>query len=126
MTEQNLNETDLIESLKLIDDVFPRLTNPRNIKGLQILNVLLSSITADPVRPSSIQKIIENASKSSTSKQSITNAAKRLDTSKLIKRSKDGYAVRYGFLIAVLLQTVISLHRKIEDLEEKIDELSSK
>ncbi len=126
MTEQNLNETDLIESLKLIDDVFPRLTNPRNIKSLQILNVLLSSITADPIRPSSIQKIIENASKSSTSKQSITNAAKRLDASKLIERSKDGYAVRYGFLIAVLLQTVISLHRKIEDLEEKIDELSSK
>ncbi len=126
MNEQNLNESDLVESLKLIEDVFPRLTNPRNIKSLQILNVLLSSITGDPIRPSAIQKIIENASSAPTSKQSITNAAKRLDASKLIERNKDGYAVRYGFLIAVLLQTVISLYRRIEDLEDKIDELSNK
>ena len=54
------------------------------------------------------------------SKQSITNAARRLEEASIIDRKENRYRVNYGYLISVLLNTVLDMTHRIDDLEDEI------
>jgi hypothetical protein len=58
------------------------------------------------------------------SKQSITNAARRLEEANVLERG-EGYSVNYGYLLSVLLQQVIHLNECVRDLEEEVAALKS-
>jgi hypothetical protein len=63
--------------------------------------------------------------KRSVSKQSITNAARRLEEASIIDREDNKYAVNYGYLVSVLLNTLLEMNERVTNLEEEIEILKS-
>ena len=103
-----------------LDVAFAKLTNPRLTAGLMVLHSLLSQLKGEPVEPSKVRKSVDNLSKRSVSKQSITNAARRLDEASIIDRKENKYAVNYGYLVSVLLNTLLEMNERVTNLEEEI------
>ena len=105
---------------------FAKLMNPRMSAGLMVLYSLLGDLKGDPVEPRKVRKTVDNlVDKRRVSKQSITNAARRLEEANIIDRKENRYRVNYGYLISVLLNTVLEMTQRIEDLEDEIIALKS-
>ncbi|MHA2353190.1 MAG: hypothetical protein ACXABX_08735, partial [Candidatus Thorarchaeota archaeon] len=80
----------------------------------------------NPVEPREVRKAVDNrVDKRRVSKQSITNAARRLEEANIIDRKENRYRVNYGYLISVLLNTVLEMTHRIDDLEDEILVLKS-
>ncbi len=107
-----------------LDMAFAKLTNPRMSAGLMILYSLLEPLKSKPISATEVKNQIERiAGKDKTmSKQSITNAARRLEEVKVVDRA-EGYSVNYGYLISLLLRAVIRLNETVKDLEEEVANL---
>ncbi|MBY8997661.1 MAG: hypothetical protein KGD60_08010 [Candidatus Thorarchaeota archaeon] len=100
---------------------FAKLMNPRMSAGLMVLYSLLGDLKGNPVEPREVRKAVDNrVDKRRVSKQSITNAARRLEETNIIDRKENKYRVNYGYLISVLLNTVLEMTHRIEDLEDEI------
>ena len=103
-----------------------KLMKPRMSVGLMVLHSLLEPLKGTAIKPSTVKKtisdILDQKKDNIISKQSITNAAIRLEEANLLDR-EDGYKVNYGYLISVLLNSVIELTERIRDLEDEIAEL---
>ena len=100
-----------------------KLMNPRMSVGLMMLYRLLDPLKGSPTKPSEVRESVDDSLKERTiSKQSITNAAIRLEEAKMLER-KEGYQVNYGYLISVLLNAVIELKERIRDLEDEVEEI---
>ncbi|MGY5863782.1 MAG: hypothetical protein RTV41_04215 [Candidatus Thorarchaeota archaeon] len=118
---------------------FAKLMNPRMSAGLKVLysllgfpmesesdkdkkiTVSLASLKGSPVEPREVRKTIDSLmGKKQISKQSITNAARRLEEAHIIDRKENKYTVNYGYLISVLLNTVLEMTHRIDDLEDEI------
>ena len=108
-----------------MDVAFSKLMNPRMSMGITLLQTLLAQLHGPPVAPRDVRDMIEELFKGTrVSKQSITNAARRLYELNLLERPEEGgYAVRYGYLIALLVGAVMDLMRKVESLEEELDSI---
>ena len=92
-----------------LDVAFVKLTNPRMTAGLMVLHSLLSNLKGEPVEPQEVRKSVDLLmNKRSVSKQSITNAARRLEEASIIDRDDNKYAVNYGYLVSVLLNTLFT------------------
>ncbi len=96
-----------------------KLRNPLMKTGLMVLHSLLDTLKGPRVKPAEVR---EHVSKdlSGVSKQSITNAARRLEEANAISRDEGHYKANYGYLISVLLNEVIDLRKKMADLEEEL------
>ncbi|MHA1864785.1 MAG: hypothetical protein ACTSWA_13515 [Candidatus Thorarchaeota archaeon] len=104
-----------------LDVAFAKLTNPRMTAGLMVLHSLLSQLKGEPVEPREVRKSVDElVSKRSVSKQSITNAARRLDEANIIDRKENKYAVNYGYLVSVLLNTLLEMNERVTNLEDEI------
>jgi len=104
-----------------LDVAFAKLTNPRMTAGLMVLHSLLSQLKGEPVEPREVRKSVDELmSKRSVSKQSITNAARRLDEASIIDRKGNKYAVNYGYLVSVLLNTLLEMNERVTNLEDEI------
>ncbi len=104
-----------------LDVAFAKLTNPRMTAGLMVLHSLLSQLKGEPVEPREVRKSVDELmSKRSVSKQSITNAARRLDEANIIDRKENKYAVNYGYLVSVLLNTLLEMNERVTNLEDEI------
>ena len=102
-----------------------KLMNPRMNVGLMMLYSLLGHLKGPTVKPRDVREQVDKLVKErKVSKQSISNAAIRLEDAKLIER-EEGYSVNYGYLASVLLHTVINLTQRIEDLEDEVADLRS-
>jgi DNA-binding transcriptional ArsR family regulator len=111
-----LSEDDLESTLS-------KLKNPRMIAGRVVLYSLLDALRGSPVSPSEVRDQVDEWFKErDVSKQSITNAARRLEEAGIIERS-DGYSVNYGYLLSILLHTVLEMTDTIRDLEDELAEL---
>ena len=89
---------------------FAKLMNPRMSAGLMVLYSLLGDLKGSPVEPREVRKSVDiRVDKRRVSKQSITNAARRLEEANIIDRQENKYRVNYGNLISVLLNTVLEL-----------------
>ena len=109
-----------------LDVAFVKLTNPRMTAGLMVLHTLLSQIQGEPVEPREVRKSVDQLmSKRSVSKQSITNAARRLEEAKIIDRAENKYAVNYGYLVSVLLNTLLEMNERVTNLEDELAELKA-
>ncbi len=110
--------------MKLDPDIaFTKLMNPRMSAGLVVLHTLLGSLKGPPIPPKEVREAIEQLSvERNFSKQSITNAARRLEEAGILERD-EGYSVNFGYLLSVLLSMVAQLHSRVSDLEEELDEL---
>lgn len=108
-----------------LDVTFAKLTNPRMSAGINVLHSLLSRLQGEPVEPKEVGKSVRRYAKGNVSKQSITNAARRLEEAKIIARKENKYAVNYGYLVSVLLDTIIVMNEKITNLEEKVETIKS-
>lgn len=118
--EDSLERGEMKSELELTLD---KLMNPRMSVGLMMLYRLLDPLKGTPTKPSEVRESVDNSLKERTvSKQSITNAAIRLEEAKMLER-KEGYQVNYGYLISVLLNSVIDLKERIRDLEDEIEEI---
>ncbi|MHA1736595.1 MAG: hypothetical protein ACTSV8_09540 [Candidatus Thorarchaeota archaeon] len=107
-----------------MDVAFSKLMNPRMRMGITVLQALLAQLKGPIMRPREIRDLMEDIYGEKMSKQSITNAARRLQELYLLHRPIDGgYAVRYGYLISILLGAMMDLTRKIEELEDEIESL---
>ncbi|MFW9789174.1 MAG: hypothetical protein ACFFE2_04410 [Candidatus Thorarchaeota archaeon] len=105
---------------------FAKLMNPRMSAGLMVLHSLLEDLKGSPVEPREVRKAVDNRiDKRRVSKQSITNAARRLEEANIISRKENRYTVNYGYLISVLLNTLLEMTHRIEDLEDEILALKS-
>jgi DNA-binding MarR family transcriptional regulator len=105
---------------------FAKLMNPRMSAGLMVLYSLLGDLKGAPVEPREVRKTVDSlVDKRRVSKQSITNAARRLEEANIINRKESKYTVNYGYLISVLLNTVLEMINKIDDLEDEIIALKS-
>jgi len=105
---------------------FAKLMNPRMSAGLMVLHSLLADLKGNPVEPRQVRKAVDNLiDKRRVSKQSITNAARRLEEANIIERKENRYRVNYGYLISVLLNTVLEMTHRIDDLEDEIIVLKS-
>ncbi len=105
---------------------FAKLMNPRMSAGLMVLYSLLGDLKGPPVEPREVRKTVDGlVDKREVSKQSITNAARRLEEANIINRKENKYTVNYGYLISVLLNTVLEMTHKINDLEDEIIALKS-
>ncbi|MCK5389574.1 MAG: hypothetical protein KAJ36_03745 [Candidatus Thorarchaeota archaeon] len=105
-----------------LDVAFVKLTNPRMTAGLMVLHSLLSNLKGEPVEPREVRKSVDEfMSKRSVSKQSITNAARRLEEASIIDRKENKYAVNYGYLVSVLLSTLLEMNERVTNLEEEIE-----
>ncbi len=105
-----------------LDVAFAKLTNPRMTAGLMVLHSLLSQLKGEPVEPREVRKSVDElVSKRSVSKQSITNAARRLDEANIIDRKENKYAVNYGYLVSVLLNTLLEMNERVTTLEEEVE-----
>ena len=98
-----------------LDVAFVKLTNPRMTAGLMVLHSLLSQIKGDPVEPREVRESVDALmSKREVSKQSISNAARRLAEANIIdpdiKKEENKYAVNYGYLLSVLLHTLLEMN----------------
>ena len=97
-----------------LDVAFLKLTNPRMTAGLMVLHSLLSQLKGEPVEPREVRKSVDQLmSKRSVSKQSITNAARRLEETNIIDRKESKYAVNYGYLVSVLLNTLLEMNERV-------------
>ena len=105
-----------------LDVAFVKLTNPRMTAGLMVLHSLLSNLKGEPVEPREVRKSVDELmSKRRVSKQSITNAARRLEEARIIDRKENKYAVNYGYLVSVLLSTLLEMNERVTDLEDEIE-----
>jgi hypothetical protein len=108
-----------------LDMAFAKLMNPRISSGLLVLHRLLSPLKGASVTPTEVRASVDEMLKDrKISKQSITNAARRLEEVSIIDR-EEGYSVNYGYLISVLLHAVIRLTTRVNDLEEEVEELKA-
>ncbi len=108
-----------------LDKAFSRLKDPRMSASLTMLHSLLHSLKGDPESPGTVKdRVAKMAGQRDISKQSITNVARRLEELNFIER-KEGYSVNYGYLISVLLDTVIHLNESLKDLEDEVASLKS-
>ena len=106
-----------------LETTLSKLKNPRMIAGRVVLYSLLDALKGSPISPSDVRDQVDEWFKErDVSKQSITNAARRLEEAGIIERS-DGYSVNYGYLISMLIHTVLELTDTIQDLEDEISEL---
>ena len=100
---------------------FAKLMNPRMSAGLMVLHSLLGDLKGNPVEPREVRKSVDGLmTKRKVSKQSITNAARRLEEAHIIDRKEHRYTVNYGYLISVLLNTILDMTHRIDDLEDEI------
>jgi hypothetical protein len=100
---------------------FAKLMNPRMSAGLMVLHSLLEDLKGSPVEPREVRKAVDiRVDKRKVSKQSITNAARRLEEASIIDRRENRYTVNYGYLISVLLNTILEMTHRIDDLEDEI------
>lgn len=107
-----------------LDVTFAKLTNPRMTAGLLVLHSLLSNLKGEPVEPRKVRESVDDLiSKRDVSKQSITNAARRLEEANIIDRKDNKYAVNYGYLVSVLLNTLLDLNERVLNLEEEVEAL---
>jgi hypothetical protein len=105
---------------------FAKLINPRMSAGLMVLYSLLEDLKGDPVEPRTVRRVVDKRiDKRRVSKQSITNAARRLEEANIIGRKENRYTVNYGFLLSVLLNTLLEMTHRIDDLEDEIIALKS-
>ena len=105
-----------------LDVAFAKLTNPRMTAGLMVLHSLLSNLKGEPVEPREVRKSVDLLmNKRSVSKQSITNAARRLEEASIIDRDDNKYAVNYGYLVSVLLNTLLEMNERVTNLEDEIE-----
>jgi DNA-binding MarR family transcriptional regulator len=105
---------------------FAKLINPRMSAGLMVLYSLLEDLRGDPVEPREVRRAVDKRiDKRRVSKQSITNAARRLEEANIIGRSENRYTVNYGYLLSVLLNTLLEMTHRIDDLEDEIIALKS-
>ncbi|MGQ4910821.1 MAG: hypothetical protein ACP6KW_01495 [Candidatus Thorarchaeota archaeon] len=104
-----------------LDVTFAKMTNPRMSAGLLVLHALLDEIRGDPLEPKKVREKVDMMSSSRRfSKQSITNAARRLKDAGMIERTENKYSVKYGYLLSVLLDTVINLNDRVSELEDEV------
>jgi hypothetical protein len=109
-----------------LDVAFVKLTNPRMTAGLMVLHSLLSNLKGEPVEPREVRKSVDLlVNKRSVSKQSITNAARRLEEASIIDREDNKYAVNYGYLVSVLLNTLLDMNERVTNLEDEIELLKT-
>ena len=109
-----------------LDVTFAKLTNPRMSAGLMVLHSLLERVKGEPVEPKEVRKDVDKRiPKRTLSKQSVTNAARRLEEAGMLDREENKYSVNYGFLVSVLLDNLISLNERVGELEEEIHQLKS-
>ena len=59
------------------------------------------------------------------SKQSITNAARRLEEANIIDRKENKYAVNYGYVISILLNTILEMNERVTNLEDELETLKA-
>jgi len=110
-----------------LDVAFAKLTNPRTSAGLLVLHSLLSQLQGEPVEPKEVRESVDKViSKRNVSKQSITNAARRLEEANIIDRKENKYTLNYGYLISVLLDTILEMNERITNLEEDVETLKVK
>lgn len=108
----------MISDLEL---TYAKLMNPRMSAGLMVLYSLLGDLKGTPVEPREVRKTVDGlVDERKVTKQSITNAARRLEEANIIDRRDSKYTINYGYLISVLLNTVIEMTKKIDDLEDEI------
>jgi len=111
-----------------LDVAFVKLTNPRMTAGLLVLHSLLSNLKGEPVEPRAVRKsVIEEIlmNKRDISKQSITNAARRLEEVNIIEREDNKYTVNYGYLVSVLLNTLLEMNERVINLEDEVELLKT-
>ncbi|NHJ13575.1 MAG: hypothetical protein EAX95_07850 [Candidatus Thorarchaeota archaeon] len=102
---------------------FEKIRNPRMSAGLLVLHSLLAPLKGPAISATKVREAVNRPIKErKLSKQSVTNAARRLEAEKLIEREQ-GYSVNYGHIISMLLNSVITLSEKVDELEEEIDNL---
>ncbi|NHI83743.1 MAG: MarR family transcriptional regulator [Candidatus Thorarchaeota archaeon] len=102
---------------------FEKIRNPRMSAGLLLLHSLLAPLKGPVISPTKVRETVNRPIKErKLSKQSVTNAARRLEEAELIEREQ-GYSVNHGYIISMLLNSVIALSEKVDDLEEEIDNL---
>ena len=108
-----------------LDLAFSKLTNPRTSAGLMILHSLLEPLRGPNIAPREVRETVDRlVEERKVSKQSITNAARRLEEARILARG-EGYSVNYGRLISVLLNTVLDLAQRMSKLEEEIEDLKT-
>jgi len=113
----------MISDLEL---AFAKLMNPRMSAGLMVLYSLLEGLKGSPIEPRQVRKAVDTRiDKRRVSKQSITNAARRLEEANIIDRKENRYTVNYGYLISVLLHTVLEMTNRIDDLEDELSTLKT-
>ncbi len=105
-----------------LDKTVDKLRNPLMKTGLMVLHSLLDSLDGPRMKPADVRKEVEKIIPG-VSKQSITNSARRLEDASVIERDEGLYKVRYGYLISVLLNEIIELHKKVDELDEALEEL---
>ena len=109
-----------------LDVAFAKLTNPRMTAGLMVLHSLLSNLKGEPVEPREVRKSVDLLmNKRSVSKQSITNAARRLEETSIIDREDNKYAVNYGYVVSVLLNTLLEMNERVTNLEDELELLKA-
>ncbi len=108
-----------------MDVAFSKLMNPRMRVGITVLQTLLTQLHGPPVPPKEVRdQLREMFGETRISKQSITNAARRLYELHLLERPQEGgYSVRYGYLIAILVGAMMDLVKRVESLEDEIESL---
>jgi DNA-binding MarR family transcriptional regulator len=108
-----------------LDTTLSKLKNPRMSAGRIVLYSLLGELQGDPISPGKVRGHVDSRLRDrDISKQSITNAARRLEEAGIITRT-EGYSVNYGYLISILLHTVMELTDSVSDLEEEVAELKA-
>jgi len=108
-----------------LDLAFAKLMNPRMSAGLLLLHSLLNPLRSSPVAPRDVRKSVDTFLKDrKVSKQSVTNAARRLEETNIIER-EEGYSVNYGYLISILLEKVMEMTECISDLEDEVADLKA-
>jgi len=104
-----------------LDEVFAKLANPRMSAGLMILHSLLNDLKGEPIEPREVRDTVDKLlTKRNVSKQSISNAAQRLEKAQVIDRTENKYVVNYGFIVSLLLNTILEMNNRILDLEEDV------
>ena len=109
-----------------LDEAFAKLANPRMSAGLMILHSLLNDLKGESVEPGKVREAVDKLlKKRNVSKQSITNAAKRLEDASIIDRKENKYVINYGYLFSLLLNKMLEMNNRILDLEEDVHSLKS-
>jgi uncharacterized small protein (DUF1192 family) len=104
---------------------YSKLRKFRRTAGLTVLYSMLDSLKGPRVSPTEVREMVDTLLKDrSVSKQSITNVARRLEEVSLLDR-EDGYRVNYGYLLSVLLASMMELQDRIDVLEEELETLKA-